>query len=213
MAQRWVCLDVGETLVDETRVCAAWATVLGLTPFTVMAAYGAVIALGQDHRAAFDLLGRPDWKSLATDFDTVYGSLTSTDLYPDALASLPALRGAGYRVAIVANQPARRSTELRALGFHPDVLAMSDELRVHKPDPAFFKRALELMGADAGEVAYIGDRLDNDVGPAAVAGLRTVWIRRGPWALLAPGEAPAETLVIDSLTELVARVGGCWPEQ
>ena len=32
------------------------------------------------------------------------------------------------------------------------------------------------------EIAYVGDRLDNDILPAANAGLFTVWIKRGPWA-------------------------------
>ena len=59
---------------------------------------------------------------------------------------------------------------------------MSDEMGVAKPSPAFFARALELMGgAPAADVAYVGDRIDNDVLPAAAAGMRAVWIRRGPW--------------------------------
>ena len=56
----------------------------------------------------------------------------------------------------------------------------------------------------------MGDRLDNDVLPATAAGLRVAWIRRGPWAVIADQPPPAGTLVVDSLTELVQRIGGWW---
>ena len=37
---RWVVLDVGETLVDETRVFRTWAEIFGLPEFTLMAVLG-----------------------------------------------------------------------------------------------------------------------------------------------------------------------------
>ena len=36
----WVCLDVGETLVDESRVWATWAEALGVPPLTFGASAG-----------------------------------------------------------------------------------------------------------------------------------------------------------------------------
>lgn len=198
-----MCLDVGETLIDETRVWSTWAELLGVTPFTFMAALGAVIWKGDDHRTVFDNLGRRDWRDLRPEFAARYGGFSHGDLYPDALPALDALRGAGYRIAIIANQPIERTAELRTLGVDADVIAMSDELGVHKPSPEFFARALELMNAEPENVAYVGDRLDNDVQPATAAGMRAVWLLRGPWAHLTSA-APAEgTLVVRSLTELV----------
>ena len=102
-----------------------------------------------------------------------YGGFQEQDLYPDARRAVDALVGLGYRVGLVANQPASRTAELRALGFDTEVIAMSDEMGVAKPDPAFFARTLELAGSpDPGDVAYAGDRVDNDVIPAAAAGMR-----------------------------------------
>lgn len=206
-----MCFDVGETLVDETRVWNIWADLLGVTPFTFMAAMGAVIADGDDHRDVFQMVGRPDWEAYRDDFSTTYGAFRATDLYPDAVPTLNALRASGYKIAIFANQPARRTAELRALGIEPDAIAMSDEMGLHKPDPAFYSKALEFMDADAREVAYVGDRLDNDVRPSAAAGLRPVYIRRGPWGVIGGGPIPDGTLVVDSLTELVDRIGEWWP--
>ncbi len=206
-------LDVGETLVDETRVWTVWADALGVPRLTFMAAMGAVIARGGEHRDTFDVLGFPDWRSRFEAVNRTYGAFTPADLYADALPSVAALKGAGFRVAIVANQPANRSAELRALGFEPDAMAMSGELGVAKPDPPFFDRALALLGdPDRESVAYVGDRVDNDVVPARDAGLRAIWIQRGPWGTiqdLPPGLIP--DLVVGSLAELVKRVGEVWP--
>ncbi len=211
MAGRWVCLDVGETLIDETRVWSTWADLLGITRLTFMAALGAVISDGNDHRDVFALVGRPDWESQRTEFERRFGGFQEVDLYADAVPSIVALRERGYRVAIFANQPGQRTAELQALGVTPDLMAMSGEWGVHKPSPEFYSRALAEMEAEAGDVAYVGDRLDNDIRPSAAAGMRPVWIRRGPWGVIGGGEIPAGTLVVDSLGELVERIGTWWP--
>lgn len=62
---------------------------------------------------------------------------------------------------------------------------------------------------DAGEVLYVGDRLDNDIMPAAAAGLRTALIRRGPWGIIQEDDPEADrvlTMRIDSLAELPGRI-------
>ena len=175
-----------------------------------MAAYGAAIVRGQDHRIAFDLVDRPNWADHRAEFDAVYGGFRMSDLYPDALPSLDALRAAGYGLAILANQPRQRTAELTSLAVRVDVIAMSEELGVHKPAPEFFTRALELMGADARDIVYVGDRLDNDVLPAVAAGMRAVWLRRGPWGLIIRHEPPTGTVVVGSLTELLERMDEVW---
>lgn len=193
--RRWVCFDVGETLIDETRVWATWADVLGIPRFTFMAALGGVIARGEDHRRVFDVLDVADWAAWEPEVAHTYGGFGVADLYPDAVSALTALSAAGYGVAVLGNQPACRHAELQALGVRVDVLAMSDTLGVAKPDPAFFRRALELMGSpEPSDVAYVGDRLDNDVMPASALGLQSVWLRRGPWGLLQQDRAGTATL-------------------
>ncbi|MDQ2933767.1 MAG: HAD family hydrolase [Chloroflexota bacterium] len=211
-SMRWVCLDVGETLIDETRIWSIWADELRIPRLTLFAAIGAVIARDGEHRDIFQIFGVDDWPMRIEAVESVYGGFQPHDLYPDALRALDGLRAAGYRLAVVANQPAARSAELRALGVTAEVIAMSGEMGVAKPDPAFFARALELMGGPMlTDVAYVGDRVDNDVLPAMAAGLRSIWLRRGPWGIiqrLPEGERPA--LVVDSLDELVGRIGEAW---
>jgi HAD superfamily hydrolase (TIGR01549 family) len=210
---RWIALDVGETLIDETRVWSVWADVIGVPRLTLMAALGAEVANGGDHQNAFEIIGVPNWRDLFPRVEDVYGGFKPDDLYSDALPAVQALCDRGYQVAILANQPARRTPELRALGFAPDVMAMSDEMAVSKPDVAFFERALELMRVeDPARVAYVGDRVDNDVLPSLAAGMHPVWIRRGPWGVIQelPEQARADTLVVASLTEMVSRIDDVW---
>jgi len=217
VTDRWVCLDVGETLIDETRVFRTWAEILGLPEFTVMAVLGGSIANADQPdswRGFFEMLQRPDWRDRLPDFEDRYGAFRVDDLYPDALRSIDGLKASGYRVAITANQPARRHAELEALEIRVNAMGMSDAMGVAKPDRAFFDRTLELLGSpDPASVAYVGDRVDNDVLPAIEAGMRAVWLRRGPWGLLQrlpDGTTPA--LIIDSLDELAERIGEAWPD-
>jgi FMN phosphatase YigB (HAD superfamily) len=85
-------------------------------------------------------------------------------------------------------------------GLDVDWAASSAELGVEKPSPQFFERLLEVAGRPGAEVAYVGDRIDNDVAPAAAAGMLAVHIRRGPWGYLQRGAGTQ----ISSLDELPA---------
>lgn len=210
---RWVCLDVGETLIDETRVWSMWADELGVSRLTFMAALGAAIERGGEHRDAFTIVERDNWREREPGVAEAYGAFRPEDLYSDALPAIEALRGRGYRLAIMANQPARRTAELQQLGVRTDVMAMSEELGVAKPDSAFFDRLLELAGdPDPADMAHVGDRIDNDVRPSAAAGMRAVWLRRGPWAFIAREVPDEAALIVGSLDELVRRIDECWPE-
>lgn len=212
MPRRWVCLDVGETLIDETRVWSIWADLLGIPRMTFLAAFGAIVATDRYHAEVFDLLGVPDWQAHTDEVERRYGGFQAVDLYPDGLPAIAAFRDAGYGVAVIANQPAIREGQLRALGVTADVMGMSGALGVSKPEPAFFTRALELMGdPEPSTVAYVGDRPDNDVAPAAAAGMRAVWLRRGPWGVIKQ-DAPGAHLVVRSLHELVERLDEVWPK-
>ncbi|MEA2650959.1 MAG: hypothetical protein QOI85_680 [Chloroflexota bacterium] len=212
MTDRWVCLDVGETLIDETRVWSLWADELGVPRLTFLAALGAVIARGGEHRDVFPIFGADDWQRRLPAVERAYGGFTDADLYPDALRAVAGLRQRGYRLAIVANQPEVRGEQLRALGFDVEVMAMSEGMGVWKPDSVFFDHALGLMGSpDPAAVAYVGDRVDNDVVPSIAAGMRAAWLRRGPWGVIQRlPESTRPALVIDSLDELVERIGEAW---
>jgi len=199
----WVCFDVGEVLVDESRVWRAWSEALAVPAFTLQAVLGGCIAQDRDHREAFALVGRPDWEAVAPTVEQLLGPLTAADLYADALPTLADLRRHGWRVAVCGNQPARRRDELAAAGITAEVLTTSDHLEAEKPDRAFYDRLLAALGDPApAQVAYVGDRVDNDVAAAAAAGLTPVWLRRGPWGRLGEDRGGQAAATVDTLAEL-----------
>ena len=190
MAVEAVVFDVGETLVDETNDWIRTAEAAGVTPFTLMAALGATIAQGRPHGHAWQILGvdRPP--------DEVWGF---DAWYPDARPCLARLRAAGLTVGAAGNTPATVEQELRPL---VDVVGSAAGFGLEKPDPAFFRRVAELVGLPPERIAYVGDRVDNDVEPALAAGMVAVHVRRGPWGYLQ--QAPPGAIRIDSLDELPA---------
>jgi HAD superfamily hydrolase (TIGR01662 family) len=210
---RAVVFDVGETLVDETDAWGDWADWLGIPRLTLFAVLGAVIERRGDHREVFEIL-RPGIDLVAESRDRESAGrrpmITPGDLYPDALDCLRDLAGAGYRIGIAGNQPIGTEAFLRGLGVPLDVAASSEGWGVAKPDPAFFARIVAELGLEPAEIAYVGDRLDNDVEPAARAGMAAIFLRRGPWAFIqAPrGRPAAPAATIGSLAELEAALAG-----
>ncbi|MFT4127690.1 MAG: HAD-IA family hydrolase [Gordonia sp. (in: high G+C Gram-positive bacteria)] len=208
-AVRAVIFDVGETLIDESRLWLRWAHRLGVTPLTLLGAIGACAATDRPVEEAFTLV-RPGIDVAAADtawaLDDPAGlrnGFDADDLYPDVRPALTELRAAGLGLVIAGNQPARALASLRAMDLPVDEIRNSAELGVDKPHPDFFAAAADLAGVAPNLIAYVGDRIDNDVLPAAAAGMRPILIRRGPWGHLhAHRPEAARVTVIDSLHEL-----------
>ncbi|WP_157251155.1 HAD family hydrolase [Nonomuraea typhae] len=201
--------DIGETLVHDDRHWAGWADWLDVPRHTLSALVGAVVAQGRDNADAVRLL-RPG-VDVAAEYAAREAAgegevLDESDLYPDVRPALAALREVGHRVLITGNQTARMAELLRGLDLPADAIATSGEWGTAKPAPGFFARVLDLAGAPASQVVYVGDHPANDIGPAKAAGLRTAHIRRGPWGYLwadAPAAAAADWR-ITSLAELTS---------
>lgn len=208
-----VVFDVGETLIDETRAWTAWADHLGVPALTFLGVLGGAIQRGEDHRTPFRVFAPGlDLRAAAAAREAAGETVDvlAADLYPDALPCLEALSGAGYRVGVVGNQPARTDALFEALGVPLALVASSASLGVEKPDPAFFRAIAERLDLPTAAIAYVGDRVDNDVRPAADAGMAAIFLRRGPWAWIQAPELdpPEATAVIGSLTELPAVLAG-----
>ncbi len=192
MAVRAFVFDVGETLVDETGMWERAADAAGVPRFTLMGVLGGLAARGAHHNGAWEILGaeRPA---------STWGP---EDFYPDALPCLDRLRSLGFLVGAVGNTPAETEELLRE---HVDLIGSSARWGIEKPAPAFFARIVAESGFAAAEIAYVGDRVDNDVRPAIDAGMLAVHIRRGPWGRLF--DAPPRAIRIHSLAELPEAVG------
>lgn len=86
---------------------------------------------------------------------------------------------ARWRLGIIANQPTecRQSLARRGLLEYFEIVAISDELQLHKPDLAIYEWALNASGSEPARTVMIGDRRDNDIDPANRLGMRTILIR------------------------------------
>lgn len=193
MAVAAVVFDVGETLVDETRMWERAADAAGVPRFTLMGVLGGLAARGAHHGDV--------WRILR--IEQAESTWEPVDLYPDALPAIRRLRAAGLRVAAVGNTPASAEDALRP---HVDVLGSSERWGVAKPARAFFDRIATETALPAERIAHVGDRVDNDVEPALAAGMVAVHVRRGPWGHL--HEPPPRAIRIRSLDELPEALGG-----
>lgn len=189
---RAVFFDVGETLFDESGLWERAADRAGVPRFTLMGILGGLAARGERHSRVWELLGveRPE------------STFMAGELYPDALPCIAALRARGVLVGAAGNTSPEVEEMLRR---EVDVVGSSARWGVEKPAPSFFRRIVDDTGLPPGQIAYVGDRVDNDVEPALAACMKAVHLRRGPWGYL--HDPPAEAIRIASLGELPAALG------
>jgi FMN phosphatase YigB (HAD superfamily) len=189
MAVSVVAFDVGETLIDETRMWERAADVAGVPRFTLMGVLGGLAARGEHHDGVWKILG----------VEHPAATWGEYDWYPDALPAIDALRRAGQVVWAAGNTPLETEELVRP---HVDFVGSSARWGVWKPQPGFYARLIEEAGVPPEKIAYVGDRVDNDILPALAAGLVAVHVRRGPWGLL--HETPDGAIEVRSLAELPA---------
>jgi HAD superfamily hydrolase (TIGR01509 family) len=192
VAVRAVVFDVGETLVDETRMWEAAADAAGVPRFTLMGVLGGLAARGEKHSRAWEILGVAQPAS----------TWDSGDFYSDALPCLEELRSRGLLVGAVGNTPAETEELLRE---RVELIGSSGRWKIEKPAPEFFERIAAEAALPPEEIAYVGDRVDNDVEPALAAGMVAVHVRRGPWGYL--HEPPSEAIQVRNLGELPDALG------
>lgn len=202
---QWVVFDVGGVLVDEARLIRGWADVLAMEEAAFSAALRDGIAAGKGIGGTIREI------SPGLDIKSHRARLAGLeipgegDLYPDVRDAFAALRAAGFRLGIAGNQPDGVLEALHGLDLGADFIATSHAWGVSKPDPRFFGEVLKATAADAAQIAYVGDRLDNDVEPARAAGMHPVFIPRGLWGEVHAAEA-RDVARVENLLELLACV-------
>jgi FMN phosphatase YigB (HAD superfamily) len=177
---------------------------------------GSVIERRGEHLEAFALV-RPGFdlesERRARASAGLPDELRASDLYPDALPCLETMARRGYRVGVVGNTNTETERLMREQ-CGADFVASSARLGAAKPAPEFFAAVARLASAEPGEIAYVGDRVDNDILPAVVAGMTAVHLRRGPWGHVhaAWPEAARAHLRVDSLAELADALDRLQPD-
>jgi HAD superfamily hydrolase (TIGR01549 family) len=132
-------------------------------------------------------------------------SVDLIELYDDAVETIRGLRASGLKIGILTNGPSelqRRKLRLIGIEDEVDAVAVSEEIGATKPDPESYRRAVEMLGLEPGEVAMVGDDIENDVAGALAAGLAAaVWVERRP------GELPDGAHLAAELAEVPRLLG------
>ncbi len=123
-------------------------------------------------------------------------------LLPGAAELLTDL-GRDHDIGLVTNGASclqREKLEASGLAGHFHAVVVSADLRTRKPDPAVFRRALELLGATADEAVMVGDNPDTDIAGARATGMRAVHVSG------ADHEPVAGVAFADSLADVAALI-------
>ena len=203
-----VFLDVGGPIYDDAIYAAAIREGLRALGARVDdEAFARVYERCRREQAGFT---RPLASAFAVDVTALrraaagFWSYPAEALHADVIPALDRLAG-HYALGVLANQPSATRGALVRDGVAPYIehWMLSGEVGLAKPDPRLFAKAVAATGCSAERVGYVANRLDNDIMPARVAGLRTVWLLRGEApAAPTPGQRAEADVVVHSLAEL-----------
>src|SRR5262249_21480755 len=125
-----VYFDVGETLIDETRLMHGWADTLGVDRDEFLAVLDDVIFRNEPIRRVFERV-RPGVDMAAVRLQRKRAGLEffieARDLYTDAKSCLSALKSQGLFVGIAGNQPATAKAALESFGLDAHLITTSAE--------------------------------------------------------------------------------------
>lgn len=106
---------------------------------------------------------------------------------PEAKEVIPQL-AERYILALAANQPARALDILEEEGLlkYFRWREVSKTMGIAKPRPLFFRMILDSLGVKPEEAVMVGDRLDHDIFPAKLLGMKTMRVLLGPYCRQRP---------------------------
>ena len=123
---------------------------------------------------------------------------SSSPPFPDAEATVRALKQQGYRLAIVSDSdgtPGMKKKRVDAVPFRSlfefVVVAGEDTPKV-KPSKAPFRLVARKLNLPPEKCAYIGDNPQTDIAGAKAVGMTTILVKRKPyWVPVDDGDPPA----------------------
>jgi putative hydrolase of the HAD superfamily len=126
-------------------------------------------------------------------------------LYPDAHATVDALRERGVKLALVTNGASdlqRAKIERFDLAHRFHHIQIEGEFGQGKPEPAVYRHALERLGCEACDAWMVGDNYEWEVVAPQKLGMCGIWY--DPFDAGVPAHATAQpTRIIKKLSELV----------
>ncbi|WP_191566841.1 HAD family hydrolase [Metabacillus idriensis] len=90
------------------------------------------------------------------------------------------LTAKGLKLGIITNgftEFQRKTIQTMGIEDFFDVVVISEEAGLRKPDTAIFQLALKIMNIEPKYAVYVGDHPENDVKAAKDAGLNAIWMK------------------------------------
>jgi 2-haloacid dehalogenase len=106
-------------------------------------------------------------------------SLAGWPPFPEVPGALQALRGAGWRLAILSNtDPDLLAASVSVLGVPIDVTVTVAEAGSYKPEPGHWSAFRRISDAAPDRHVHVAASLFHDIAPCAELGIPAVWINR-----------------------------------
>ncbi len=108
--------------------------------------------------------------------------VNSIMLYDDVEESLNKLKKLSIKTAIITDGiPIKQYEKILRLNIDKliDLVVISDEIGIKKPNPELFNYCLKKFGVSGRESIYVGDRIDKDIIPANLNNIYSVYVHRG----------------------------------
>lgn len=126
----------------------------------------------------------PSAKELQSHWENTFHGRCSV-LKEGVMETLVWLRDRGILLGLVTNGSAySQQTKVDAIGIRSylQVVIVSEEAGVKKPDPGIFRLALAKLGVDASEAWFVGDNPEKDIIGSLNAGMTPIWMcAQLPW--------------------------------
>lgn len=128
-------------------------------------------------------------------------------LYPDTVATLTGLRSEGFKMGLISNAKSdwavRSILEKNNITKFFDGVVTSAAMRIRKPRPEIFTRALTELEAKPSETVFVGDSLEADIGGAKNVGMHSIHVLRSPTD---PTQTPTPEATVTSLTDAMNQI-------
>ena len=132
------------------------------------------------------------------------------EVFADVAAPLNRLQES-HSLALVTNGAAclqREKLAASGLSDYFEVVVVSADLGVAKPDASIFEHALSQLGVDADRAVMVGDSISKDVEGALAAGLEAVWVNRDERPAPPDRENLAEIMTLSDLPDALGKLLG-----
>ena len=108
--------------------------------------------------------------------------VSSIRLYDDVEYNLKRIKELSIKIAIITDGiPIKQYEKILRLKIDKliDLIVISDEIGIKKPNPELFNYCLKKFGVKGQETIYVGDRIDKDIIPANANKIYSVYLHRG----------------------------------